>query len=159
MALICGGLFLYQSIILIKNYNSKDTFRTIREENIKGPMPSPLLLVCKDPGAVSISDLTVSISPGTRPNTTTIHTIATAFKVITSITWRCCYASSLTSYALKTQLKAPRAPYLGHFLSFAYSLLHIGGFPYSFCINNSSTIDFVSNTVITLILRFSFLCY
>ena len=61
---------------------SKDTFRTTREVHIKGPMPSPLVLVCKDPGSVSISDLTVSISPYTWPNTTTLTTIATIFKVI-----------------------------------------------------------------------------
>ena len=91
LGLLFSGLFLYQSIILLENYNSKGTFRTIKEVDIKGPMPSPLVLICKDPGSLSISELAVSISQYTKSNTT-LQTIATVFKVITAncqsrVTW------------------------------------------------------------------------
>ena len=55
---------------------------SLENTHFKGPMPSPLVLVCKDPGSVNISGLEVSLSPSTWPNTTTLTTIATAFKVI-----------------------------------------------------------------------------
>ena len=32
------------------------------------------------------------------------------------------------SYTIETQLKAPKAPYYGHFLPFAVSLWQMGGF-------------------------------
>ena len=80
LVLVSSGLFLSQSIILLQNYNSKDTFRTLREMDIKGPMPSPLVIICQDPGSLNISDLSVSVSPFS--SNFTIKTLDTFFKVI-----------------------------------------------------------------------------
>ena len=83
LGLIFSGLFLYQSIILLDNYNSKDTFRTVKEVDMKGPMPmpSPLVIICQDPGSLNISDLTVSQAPYSWTNFT-VNTMETLFKVI-----------------------------------------------------------------------------
>ena len=85
LGLLFSGLFLYQSIILLENYNSKGTFRTIKEVDIKGPMPSPLVIICQDPGSLNISELNVRIAPWSNSwSNRTINTgiLDTFFKVI-----------------------------------------------------------------------------
>ena len=79
-------MFLYQSILLLQNYNSRDTFRTIKEIDIKGPMPSPLVIICQDPGSLNISDESVRVTPYTHSNFS-FNKIVTAFKVV-FLKWR-----------------------------------------------------------------------
>ena len=83
--MLFSGLFLYQSVILLQNYNSRDTFRTIKEIDIKGPMPSPLVIICQDPGSLNISELNVRIAPWSNSwsnYTINTSTLDTFFKVI-----------------------------------------------------------------------------
>ena len=81
IGLVSVGLFLYQSILLLQNYNQRDTFRTIREMDIKGPMPSPLVIICQDPGSLNISDDSVRVTPYSHINFS-FNKIVTAFKVL-----------------------------------------------------------------------------
>ena len=48
--------------------------------DIKGPMPSPMVIICQVPGSLNISDLSVSVSPFS--SNFTIKTLDTFFKVI-----------------------------------------------------------------------------
>ena len=80
IGLVCCGLFLYQTVILLRNFYSNDTFRTIKELDVEGPMPSPLIIICKDPGSLNASEDFARASPYSWSNIT-MNKIATAFKV------------------------------------------------------------------------------
>ena len=80
IGLVCCGLFLYQTVILLRNFYSNDTFRTIKELDVEGPMPSPLIIICKDPGSLNASEDFARASPYSWSNVT-MNKIATAFKV------------------------------------------------------------------------------
>ena len=80
MGLVCFGLFLYQTIALLKIYNSRDTFRTIKEVDYKKPMPSPLVIICQEPGSLNISEDNIGVAADSWSNFT-LDRIATAFKV------------------------------------------------------------------------------
>merc|ERR1712062_461471 len=47
--------------------------------DMKGPMPSPLVVLCQDPGSVDISELSVSQAPWSWSNFT-VKTLGTFFK-------------------------------------------------------------------------------
>ena len=79
MAFVSFVIFLSQSIILIQNFNTGDTFRTTREVDFEGPLPSPTIIICQDPGATNISEELVRLSPGSAD--ITISKLATVFKV------------------------------------------------------------------------------
>ena len=81
LGLVCFGLFLYQSIALIRNFSSRDTLRTIKEVDHEGPMPSPLVIICQDPANLNISEDNIRATAKSRTNFT-VDKIATAFKVI-----------------------------------------------------------------------------
>ena len=80
IGLVCSGLFVYQTYVLLRNFYSNDTFRTVRELDVEGPMPSPLIIICQDPGSLNSSEDFVRVSPMSYSNVT-IYKIATAFKV------------------------------------------------------------------------------
>ena len=81
LGLVCFWLFLYQTIALLKNFNSRDTFRTTKEMDYEGPMPSPVVIICQDPGSLNISEDNVRVAANTWSNFT-VEKITTAFKVI-----------------------------------------------------------------------------
>ena len=83
MGLVCFGLFLYQSIILLENFRSRDTLRSIKEVDHEGPMPSPLVIICQDPGNLNISEENVRVKTKTDTfSNFTLGKITTAFKVL-----------------------------------------------------------------------------
>ena len=81
LGLVCFCLFLYQTIVLLRNFNSRDTLKITKEMDYEGPMPSPLVIFCQDPGSLNISEDNVRLAPYTWSNFT-IEKITTAFKVI-----------------------------------------------------------------------------
>ena len=87
ISLVCSGLFVYQTYILLRNFYSKDTFRTVRELDVEGPMPSPLFIICQDPGSLNSSEDFIRMAPMSYSNVT-MYKIATAFKVISWMTIR-----------------------------------------------------------------------
>ena len=87
LGLVCFGLFLCQSTALFRNFSSGDTLRTIKEVDHEGPMPSPLVIICQDPGNLNISEDNVRAAGRTRTRTNfTVDKMTTAFKVIIIIT-------------------------------------------------------------------------
>ena len=83
IGLICLGMFSYQSILLVRNFNSGDTFRSSKELKVLGPMPSPMIFICQLPGSRNISDVALRVSPVWNSHTNfTIKKIETAFKVL-----------------------------------------------------------------------------
>ena len=81
LGLVCFGLFLYQTIALLEIYSSRDTFRTSKEVEWTKPMPSPLVIICQEPGSLNISDDNIKVAANTWSNFT-LDRIVTAFKVI-----------------------------------------------------------------------------
>ena len=53
---------------------------------------------------------------------------------------------SMVSYAIKTQLKAPKAPYMGNFLPFAVSLGHKRPITYDRLFLGTSVLNYIIKT-------------
>ena len=45
----CVACALFQCVLLIDNFNAKDTLRKNQEVAVRGPMATPLVVVCSDP--------------------------------------------------------------------------------------------------------------
>ena len=85
----CVACALFQCVLLIDNFNAKDTLRKNQEVLVRGPMATPLVVVCSDPPLRHAhTDIVTTCQDSARQDLDTAFTVTrinTLFKVQTQI--------------------------------------------------------------------------
>ena len=81
----CVACALFQCVLLIDNFNAKDTLRKNQEVLVRGPMATPLVVVCSDPPLRHAhTDIVTTCQDSARQDLDTAFTVTrinTLFKV------------------------------------------------------------------------------